>query len=269
MGRRLGPCFVALLLLSGCLTASDASADAEFRLGTTTSMRDSGLLDILVKEFESLHGIDVEYVAVGTGAALNLGANGDVDALIVHAPDQEEAFIAQGHGVNRTQIAWNAFVLLSPVELPDGLLDTFTFIAEEEHCFVSRGDNSGTHMKEQAVWEQVANMSSVELVHDINGLHPEGDWYYSIGQGMGATINMADEKQCITLTDRGTALQFQPKIDLVRYEFNDTLVHNPYAYLPVTGGNEEASTHFLHYLLNEGQQTIATYTINGEPAFYV
>jgi len=269
MRRSLGSCFIAVLLLSGCLTVSDAPKGAEFRLATTTSMRDSGLLDILVEEFESLHGIDVEYVAVGTGAALHLGANGDVDALIVHAPAQEETFVAQGHGVNRTQIAWNAFVLLSPIELPNSLIDAFSLIAEEEHCFVSRGDNSGTHMKEQAVWEHLANTTSIELVHDINGLHPEGDWYYSIGQGMGATINMADEKGCITLTDRGTALQFQPKIDLNRYEFNDTLVHNPYSYLPVNGGNEEASALFLHYLLHEGRQTIANYTINGAPAFYI
>jgi len=264
-----GPLLVTALLLSGCLGLQEGSTDADFRLATATSLRDSGLLDVLVEEFETLHGIEVEYVAVGTGAALNLGANRDADALFVHAPEQEEEFLAQGHGVNRTEIAWNAFVLLSPVDLPNTLMEAFSFIVETEHCFVSRGDNSGTHMKEQAVWEHLANTTSLELMEDINGLHPKGDWYRSIGQGMGASINMADEKGCITLSDRGTALHFLPDIDLMLHEYDDPFVHNPYAYLPVTGGNSEASAKFLDYLLNEGRQTIATYTINGQPAFYV
>jgi len=269
MQRSLGLWLVALLMLSGCITQGEGTNEADLRLATTTSMRDSGLLDVLVEEFEAMHGVEVDYVAVGTGAALNLGKNGDVDALIVHAPEQEAQYLSQGHGINRTQIAWNSFVLLSPVELPDSLVEAFAFIVSEEHCFVSRGDNSGTHMKEQTIWQHVATTTSINLVNDINGVHPDGDWYLSIGQGMGATINMANEKECITLADRGTALQFQPKIDLKRYEYNDSSLHNPYAFLPVTGGDVETSWLFLDYLLNEGRHTIATYTINGESAFYV
>ena len=118
--------FTLLLLapLSGCLEPSDGSSDA-FRLATTTSMRDSGLLDVLIEDFEALNGIEVEYVAVGTGAALQLGRAGDVDALIVHAPDQEQAFIDDGYATKRTPIAHNAFVLLSPTVLNGSVYDAF------------------------------------------------------------------------------------------------------------------------------------------------
>ena len=257
-----------LFLLPGCLS-TPTSEPADFRLATTTSMRDSGLLDLLVEEFEQLHDVDVEYVAVGTGAALHLGENRDVDALIVHAPQQEETFLESGHGYNRTQIAWNAFVLLSPKPLPPTLVDAFQTVVDEERCFVSRGDNSGTHLKEQAIWSELATVSNITLVEDANGVHPVGDWYYSIGQGMGAAINMAHEKGCVTLSDRGTALQFQSSISLDRYEYDDEAVYNPYSFITVTGGNEAIAHRFLEYLLNEGSDTIANYTIGGEAAFFV
>jgi len=258
-----------LFVLPGCYSASSSDDAVDFRLATTTSMRDSGLLDLLVEEFEELHDVDVEYVAVGTGAALHLGENGDVDALIVHAPEQEQAFLDSGYGHNRTQIAWNAFVLLSPAPLPSTLNDAFQTLVDEERCFVSRGDNSGTHLKEQAIWRELATTSNITLVEDVNGIHPVGDWYYSIGQGMGAAINMAHEKGCVTLSDRGTALQFQPSISLERYEYDDETVFNPYSFITVDGGNEEISHQFLEYLLNDGRDTIANYTIGGEAAFFV
>ena len=257
-----------LLPLSGCVSPDEENTTT-FRLGTTTSMRDSGLLDVLIEEFETLHQTDVEYVAVGTGAALQLGRSSDVDALIVHAPEQEMAFIDEGYAAYRTPFAYNAFVLLSPVALSGSILDVFETIATEGHCFVSRGDDSGTHAKEQAIWSTLNETTGLAIVEDSNGLHPPGDWYYSIGQGMGAAINMADEKSCITLSDRGTALQFQNQIELERYEFNDTLVSNPYAYLIVAQTNLTVAHSFENYLLNEGRSTIANYTINGDPAFFV
>ncbi len=266
--KHLFSCILVLLLTSGCLAPATES-DADVRLATTTSMRDSGLLDVLIEEFESLHGVDVEYVAVGTGAALNLGKSGDVDALIAHAPVQELAFIEAGFGHNRTQIAWNAFVLLSPTELPESLDEAFLSVVENEQCFVSRGDDSGTHLKEQALWQRLNVTTSLPVVEDGSGIHPAGEWYFSIGQGMGAAINMADEKGCVTLSDRATALQFQPNIDLKILEYDDPATHNPYSFIPVVGGNDQGSTLLLSYLQNEGRTTISTYTIHGEAAFFV
>ena len=266
--KHLFSCTLVLLLTSGCLTPVTES-EADFRLATTTSMRDSGLLDVLIEEFETLHGVDVEYVAVGTGAALNLGKSGDVDALIVHAPDQEVTFVDAGYGQNRTQIAWNAFVLLSPRELPETLDEALLSVVQNEQCFVSRGDDSGTHLKEQALWQRLNITASLPVVDDGNGIHPTGEWYFSIGQGMGAAINMADEKGCVTLSDRGTALQFQPNIDLNIYEYDDPITHNPYSFIPVVGGNDQGSMLMLSYLQNEGRATISTYTIYGEAAFFV
>ena len=259
---------VLFLPLSGCLAPQDEDSTT-FRLATTTSMRDSGLLDILIEEFETMYEVDVEYVAVGTGAALQLGRSGDVDALIVHAPQQEMEFIEEGYGLERIPVAYNAFVLLSPVHLDGSVFDAFETVAESEYCFVSRGDNSGTHAKEQAIWNHLNSTRGLELVEDSNGVHPSGDWYFSIGQGMGAAINMAHEKECITLSDRGTALQFQPNIDLQRYEFNDDIMNNPYSYMIVSSSNHSTAVHFQDYLQGVGQSTIANYSINGDAAFFV
>ena len=126
----------------------------------------------------------VEYVAVGTGAALELGRNGDVDALIVHAPEQEANFIEEGFADERVPIARNALVLLGPSSWNASIFEAFTSILEDETCFISRGDNSGTHAKEQAIWRHINQTQGVEMVEDSNGYHPLGDWYFSIGQGM-------------------------------------------------------------------------------------
>ena len=258
---------VLLVPFSGCLD-QPVNTDS-FRLGTTTSMRDSGLLDVLIEDFQQLHDIEVEYVAVGTGAALELGRNGDVDALIVHAPNQEAIFIEQGFANERVPIARNAFVLLGPDTWNGSVYDAFSSIVEDQTCFISRGDNSGTHAKEQAIWRHINQTQGVEMVEDSNGYHPLGDWYFSIGQGMGAAINMANEKSCVTFSDRGTALQFQSNIDLHRTEFSDSIVDNPYAYLVIQPGNATAAHTFESYLLADGRDLIANYTINGEHPFFV
>jgi tungstate transport system substrate-binding protein len=261
--------FIALLMLplTGCLQTS--TSEPSFRLATTTSMRDSGLLDVLVSEFETLHDVDVEYVAVGTGAALQLGMTGDVDALIVHAPQQEMNFIEDGYASERVPIARNSFVLLGPELYSNSIYDAFSLIFEEEHCFISRGDDSGTHAKEQAIWRHLNETRNYSMVEDSNGYHPQGEWYFSIGQGMGAGINMADEKSCVTLSDRGTALQFQSKIELQRSEFDDAIMENQYSYLIVNSTNTPTAHLFQTFLLNEGRGLIANYTINGDYAFFV
>jgi len=257
-----------LSTISGCLTANETSEQAELRLATTTSMRDSGVLDLLIQEFKEAHDIEVEYVAVGTGAALVLGENKDVDALLVHAPSLEMQFIEEGHGTNRTMIAWNRFVLLSPQNFNGSIFDVFETINNEEQCFISRGDFSGTHHKEQAIWRALNETRGLEVTEDSNGLHPSGEWYYSIGQGMGAAINMANEKNCATLSDRGTALNFQEDVELLRLEFTDEHLYNPYSFIELSGPESEAANLFLEYLLGPGQLTIERYEIKGEAAFF-
>ena len=231
-------------------------------------MRDSGLLDVLVEDYESSAPFTVEYVSVGTGAALILGENKDVDALIVHAPDLEQSFVEQGHGYNRTTITWNRFVLLAPYTESNTIFDAFESIYENQTCFISRGDFSGTHHKEQSIWMHLNETRNLSMIEDANGYRPDGDWYYSIGQGMGAAINMADEKSCATLSDRGTALNFEQQTNLVRTDFSDQILFNPYSFLMVSEMDDIAGNDFLEYLITDGQSIIENYTINQQPAFF-
>ena len=268
---RYKPLAITLLLLtslcSGCLS-SEESDKSTLRLATTTSMRDSGLLDVLVEDYESSAPFTVEYVSVGTGAALILGENKDVDALIVHAPDLEQSFVEQGHGYNRTTITWNRFVLLAPYTESNTIFDAFESIYENQTCFISRGDFSGTHHKEQSIWMHLNETRNLSMIEDANGYRPDGDWYYSIGQGMGAAINMADEKSCATLSDRGTALNFEQQTNLVRTDFSDQILFNPYSFLMVSEMDDIAGNDFLEYLITDGQSIIENYTINQQPAFF-
>ena len=268
---RFKPLAITLLLLtslcSGCLS-SEESDKSTLRLATTTSMRDSGLLDVLVEDYESSAPFTVEYVSVGTGAALILGENKDVDALIVHAPDLEQSFVEQGHGYNRTTITWNRFVLLAPYTESNTIFDAFESIYENQTCFISRGDFSGTHHKEQSIWMHLNETRNLSMIEDANGYRPDGDWYYSIGQGMGAAINMADEKSCATLSDRGTALNFEQQTNLVRTDFSDQILFNPYSFLMVSEMDDIAGNDFLEYLITDGQSIIENYTINQQPAFF-
>lgn len=268
---RYKPLGITLLLLtslcSGCLS-SEENDKTTLRLATTTSMRDSGLLDMLVEDYESSAPFTVEYVSVGTGAALILGENKDVDALIVHAPDLEKSFVEQGHGYNRTTITWNRFVLLAPNTESNTIFDAFESIYENQTCFISRGDFSGTHHKEQSIWVHLNETRNLSIIEDANGYRPDGDWYYSIGQGMGAAINMADEKSCATLSDRGTALNFEQQINLVRTDFSDQILFNPYSFLMVSEIDDTAANDFLEYLITDGQSIIENYTIKQQPAFF-
>ncbi len=170
-------------------------------MATTTSTYDSGLLDAILPEFEELYDAEVEVVAVGTGQALALGERGDVDVLLVHDPAREEAFVRAGYGVERTILMYNDFILVGPLDDPAGVLDfssaaeAFERIAGKQAEFSSRGDESGTHGREKQIWEKV-------------GFQPthEQDWYLSLGQGMGSTLQFANERGTYTLTDRGTFL---------------------------------------------------------------
>lgn len=261
---------IFVITIPGCI--QPIVEEENMVLATTTSMRDSGLLDTLLPAFTKSTGIKIDYVAAGTGAALNLGKSGDVDLLIVHAPAAEIEFIQQGHGIERKTFAWNRFVILSPQNDPVGmtgnLSESLVKIAEAEHCFVSRGDNSGTHIKEQELWNSIVEATDIEIITDTLGTHPTGEWYYSIGQGMSAAITMAYEKDCYTLSDKGTYL-FRDDVDLTAHEFTDQLTLNSYSIILLNTKYSTESQLFFDYLFGEGISLIENYSINSEQLFFV
>lgn len=209
-------------------TASTAEAQPRLKLATTTSTYDSGLLDILLPPFEQKKevGIRVDVIAVGTGKALKLAENGDVDAVLVHAPKLEADFVAAGFGVDRRGVMYNDFVVVGPSADQAGIAgtekvaDAFDTIARRESLFFSRGDLSGTHLKERAIWT-------------IAGIEPAGDWYVEVGQGMAATLRMADEKRGYVLIDRGTYLALRETVNLQVLVEYDPPLHNPYSIIAV------------------------------------
>lgn len=208
--------------------ANAAQAQPRLKLATTTSTYDSGLLDILLPPFEKkrVDGIRVDVIAVGTGKALKLAENGDVDAVLVHAPELEEAFVAAGFGVDRRGVMYNDFVVVGPADDQaeiggtERVADAFATIARREALFFSRGDLSGTHLKERAIW-------------DLAGIEPSGDWYVEVGQGMAATLRMADEKRGYVLIDRGTYLALRETVNLRVLVEYDPPLHNPYSIIAV------------------------------------
>jgi tungstate transport system substrate-binding protein len=196
-------------------------------LATTTSTQDTGLLDVLIPTFEKRAGYKVKPIAVGTGEALKLGARGDADVLLVHAPQSEQEFMATGAGVDRTLVMHNDFVLVGPPSDPAGIRGMRSAaralgkIAKEEAAFVSRGDDSGTHKKELSLWEQTGTTK------------PRGSWYLETGTGMGQTLQVASEKRGYTLTDRGTYLARRDKLDLEVLVEGDKSLLNVYHAIAV------------------------------------
>lgn len=221
---------IAFVASTASVLAASSAAEAQprLKLATTTSTYDSGLLDILLPPFEEKRadGIRVDVIAVGTGKALKLAENGDVDAVLVHAPKLEEAFVAAGFGVDRRGVMYNDFVVVGPAADQAGIAgtervaDAFATIARKEALFFSRGDLSGTHLKERAIW-------------DLSGIEPSGDWYVEVGQGMAATLRMADEKRGYVLIDRGTYLALRETVNLRVLVEYDPPLHNPYSIIAV------------------------------------
>ncbi|HEX8948884.1 MAG TPA: substrate-binding domain-containing protein, partial [Dissulfurispiraceae bacterium] len=192
--------FTMLVLLAVCLTAVNAAAQTEIICSSTTSTENSGLYGYLLPIFEKKTGIKVKVVAVGTGAAIAIGKRGDADVVFVHAKELELQAVKEGYFVNRHDVMYNDFVVIGPKNDPLGIKgmksasDAFRKIAENTYLFVSRGDKSGTHIKELALWKKT-------------GLDPKGrKWYLEVGQGMEKTQRIANEKGAYTLTDRGTWL---------------------------------------------------------------
>jgi len=200
--------------------------DVRLKLATTTSTEDSGLLDVLLPEFEKDTGYKVDVIAVGTGKAISLGENGDVDVILVHSRAAEDKFVAGGFGVNRKDVMYNDFLIIGPKDDParikggSSAVAAFKAIANAQAIFVSRGDESGTHQKENKIWEAA-------------GITPGGDWYKSVGKGMGDTFRMADEMKGYTLIDRATFLFAQKKYTLEPMVEGDELLFNPYGIIAV------------------------------------
>jgi len=222
-GQLSGAAAGAALLLLGLAGIGAAHAQGRGRdvvLATTTSVRDAGLLDAILPRFERESAIAVKVIAVGSGQAMELGRRGEADILILHDPDGEARFVADGYGVDRRLLMHNEFVLVGPSADPArvrglSIAGAFRAIARAEAPFVSRGDRSGTHSKEQALWA-------------LCGVVPARSWHRESGQGMGATLVIADQLRAYTLTDIGTLLGHQAPLDLPVLVEGDSALRNPY-----------------------------------------
>ncbi|VAW32392.1 Tungstate ABC transporter, substrate-binding protein [hydrothermal vent metagenome] len=264
---------LAVFLLAAC----GSQETAVLRLATTTSTYDSGLLDAILPDFEEKYNARVDVVAVGTGQAIALGEAGDADVILVHARTREDQFVAEGHALFRADVMVNDFVIVGPANDPAAIrdatlaTDALRAIAKTESPFVSRGDDSGTHIRERSLWE-------------VAGLDPEGmSWYNSVGQGMGATLIFANEINAYTLTDRGTFLSIQdnlPNLQLLvkgrnLAENDDPTMLNEYGVLPINpekgGINEELAAAFITWITSpETQATLGNYGVDkfDQPLFY-
>ncbi len=256
-----------ILWIAALVFASPGFAgETTLTLASTTSTQNSGLYNYLLPIFEAETGIHVNVVAVGTGQALRIARNGDADLLIVHHRASEDAFVAQGYGVQRFDIMYNDFVLVGPRTDPVSvrgssiLGDALTRIAAARPIFVSRGDDSGTHKKERELWAAA-------------GLVPQGGWYREIGAGMGAALNMSAAVDAYTLSDRGTWLSFGNKQDLDLLFSGDEGLRNPYSAIAVNPDRfphvkAEAATVLIDWLVSpHGQQLIGDFRIQGQQLF--
>ncbi len=285
---------LSAVLLFALTPLSSPAADKVLKMSTTTSTQSSGLLDVLLPEFKADTGIEVKVIAKGTGAAIRDGMDGNVDIIFVHARSREDQFVAEGYGTKRYAVMHNDFIIVGPKDDPVGVAKTadvyagLKAIAAQKAEFISRGDDSGTHTKEQFLWEKsgvevVVNRS--EIVKSGNKVPVEftepadsADWYRSIGQGMGKTLTFADEKGAYTMTDRGTFIKYKygktPPIELEIVSEGSEALANPYGIIPL---NPEKFPHvqkdlaqtFAEWITSEkGQKLIGGYRLLDKQLFY-
>lgn len=259
---------VAGLTLALLALAADPAAGAEkiLRLATTTSTENSGLLKDLLPRFERDMGYKVHVISVGTGKALRMGRDGDIDVVLVHAPAAEQRFVADGHGVDRRDVMYNDFIVVGPAADPAGVRGerdaaaALRRIAERGAIFVSRGDDSGTHKKERDLWQAA-------------GVKPSGKWYLETGQGMEQVLLMAGELGGYAVTDRGTWLAIRNKLPLQISSEGDTRLFNPYGIIAVNPArypdtNYEGAKALIAWITSSsGQTSIADFKVNGAPLF--
>lgn len=256
-----------LLLVFGAATVAAAGIESPvIRLATTTSTENSGLLNYLLPAFGKDTGYEVHVIAVGTGKALRLVREGDVDVVLVHARKAEDQLVADGFGVNRRDVMYNDFVIVGPREDPAGIrgsddaVSALARIAATGSLFVSRGDDSGTHKKELQLWRQA-------------GIQPTEPWYREAGQGMGKVLQMAGEMQAYTLTDRGTWLAYREKIPLQIVTEQDPRLFNPYGIIAVNpekypDANFSGALKLIEWITAApAQEMIGNFTIDGQQLF--
>ncbi len=262
---------ISAMLVTVTVMAGQAMAeDRHIVLASTTSTENSGLLGAILPLFRAESGVEVRVVAVGTGQALRLARNGDADVLLVHHRPSEEAFVADGFGVERHEVMYNDFVLIGPRDDPaeiaglDDASGALARIAEAGAVFTSRSDNSGTHLAERALW-------------DAAGVVLDGasrDWYREMGSGMGATLNAAVAMDAYVLADRATWVSFANKRDHTVLVEGDPALFNQYAVILVSPDRHphvraEDGQAFIDWLLsNEGQAAIAAFRVDGQPLFF-
>jgi tungstate transport system substrate-binding protein len=255
---------IVSLVLSGCQPvvappAESRPAPGRLILATTTSTQDSGLLDVILPDFEQQANVSVDVVAVGTGQALQIGADCNADVVLVHARAREDAFMADGNGARREDVMYNDFVILGPPADPAGVKGmtdaaaAMRMIADAQARFISRGDDSGTHTKELSVWKAA-------------GVEPTGAWYISAGQGMGAVLTMANEQQAYTLSDRATYLaRTLAGTELEIMVEGDPALFNPYGVIVVnpekcTNVDAELANQFVDWMVSlPTQEAIAAF----------
>jgi|AntRauTorcE11897_2_1112592.scaffolds.fasta_scaffold01708_5 tungstate transport system substrate-binding protein len=260
---------ITFLVFIVSLVFVDSTINAQERLvlATTTSTENSGLLDELIPPFEKKFNTRVDVVSVGTGKAIRLAENGDADIILVHAREAEIEFVKAGFGINRRDVMYNDFIILGPTNDPAGIKgievasQAFKNIAESESSFVSRGDDSGTNKKELSIW------GSENIV-------PSGNWYIETGQGMGASLNVANEKEAYILSDRGTYLAYSSDLDIEILVEGDSELFNPYGIIPVNPAyhshvNYQMAMAFVGYITSQqGQKIISEYTAYGKVLFH-
>ena len=265
MGRL--PALVTALVLT-MLPLSAAAQRPPVILSTTTSTQDSGLLDVLVPMFERQTGYTVKTIAVGTGQALALAARGEADVVLAHAPALEKRQVADGKMLNRRLVMYNDFVIIGPADDPAKIkgmkkaADALKAIASTGSRFVSRGDNSGTHTLEKSLWK-------------LAGVEPRTSWYIESGQGMGATLGIADDRKAYTLTDRGTYLAFQKRVRLPILLEGDAPLLNIYSVMEVNPSNgprvnAAGGKAFADFMVSaDVQKVIKTFGVDkyGQPLF--
>lgn len=285
---------VVLCFALSLISSANAGSEKILKMSTTTSTQASGLLDVLLPELKKDTGIEVKIIAKGTGAAIRDGMDGNVDVIFVHAKAHEEKFVSEGYGTKRYAVMHNDFIILGPENDPasiKGMKDAAAAlkkIALSQCKFISRGDDSGTHTKEQNLWQA----TGLEMKQNTRGIvkkgkarevtfvHPAGigKWYISIGQGMGKTITFTDEKQAYTLADRGTYIKYKlgrkEGLDLVVLCEGDSRLANPYGVIPINPQkyphvNYKTAMEFAKWLISaKGQRLIADYKLLGQQLFY-
>jgi tungstate transport system substrate-binding protein len=269
---RSPPKLIAAVALAGAIVAAQLTLaqDKSIVVASTTSTQDSGLFEYLLPLYKQKTGVTVKVVAQGTGQALDTGRRGDADVVFVHAKSAELKFLSEGQGIKRYPVMYNDFVLIGPNSDPAGIggmkdvAKAFRAIKDKQASFISRGDRSGTHIAELQLWKD----SGIDIEKD------KGQWYKSIGQGMGAALNTAGAGNAYVLSDRGTWIHFQNKGDLQILVEGDKRMFNQYGVMLVNpekhpNVKKDLGQQFIDYLISpEGQNDIANYKINGEQLFY-